>query len=369
MNAWASRMSFTLFACLLPLVAPCPRARCSEENLAEESKQERVSLTTAIRAVNEQAAKYRVIKHDPLTEQQVLDAIDKLAQLDGLSDEHFKALKNISATRTLPERVSLRQFLRYDDHSFMQHGWWVKLILERDSGGAFGVWIRQDASFTRPYTQRERQFREAVRRARGLPLLNRLVTYFEDDPKFNATAGLSADYQELVSSARTAIDKQSADDFLERFHWEGVDGATREFIEREVKQLVSRKIQIITVEKKRFQGELAQWQAFTRYGPNLPIEGYIDFIYATREEYEPISLRLEMGEHKGTPKFVCHVVKDDLAKDRIGKRMSGPLSVRGFLSQLPDGWLELGWTIEAPNELPALQQANLELWRRPISPQ
>ena len=36
------------------------------------------------------------------------------------------------------------------------------------------------------------------------------------------------------------------------------------------------------------------------------------------------------------------------------------------MSLLPDGWLEIGSTIEAPDELVALNQANLELWRRRV---
>jgi len=360
-NSW---FCLTLAVSLFPLVASGHRACCGEESPAEQTGDALTPLAAAVRVVNEQAVKHGV-KQEPLTESQVLDALDKLEQAEGLSDEHFQLLKNISATRILPAHVSLRQFLRYDNHAAMQHGWWVKLILERDSGGAYGIWIRKHLDFTRPFTQKERQFRDEVRRTGGFPTLGRLVTYFEDEPRFNQTAALSADYEELVNAARAAIEQHNLADFLKLFHWDGADDALREFIKREATEIVNQKFQLVTVEKKRFQGELAQWQGFTRYGPNLPVEGYIDFVYAKRQEQEPNSLRLEMGEHQGKPWFVCHVTKEDRTDQFIGKRLSKPISISGFISPLPDGWLEFGWNIDAPDELPALGQANLELWRLP----
>ena len=175
-------------------------------------------------------------------------------------------------------------------------------------------WTRKESNDTQNDSQcreKERQFREEVKRNGGMPTIGRLVTYFDEDPKFNQITGRSADYEKLVSAARAALDKGNVDEFLTLFYWEGADGALREFVKREITALTKRKVQMITVERKRFQGELIQRQGFVRYGSNLPVEGYLDFVYAPPEKHEPLSLRLEMGEHQGQPRFVCHVVKED----------------------------------------------------------
>jgi len=57
-----------------------------------------------------------------------------------------------------------------------------------------------------------------------------------------------------------------------------------------------------------------------------------------------------------------HVSQDDRLR-LIGKPFGG-VSVQGFpLVDIGNGWFECFMKIEAPDGLPALQNASLELWR------
>ena len=77
---------------------------------------------------------------------------DLYLHLKTLSDDEFQKLKAVAETRSLPKDVILRQFVRYNDGTGVEHGWWVRLILMRQDKCPFSLTIRQDAAFRRPYT-------------------------------------------------------------------------------------------------------------------------------------------------------------------------------------------------------------------------
>lgn len=329
------------------------------------------ALSDAVKVINDEASKHPVSrKLPPLTEQHVINRLKLLEKTDDLSNEEFTALKRIIETRRLPENVVLRPFLRYDTYTEMQHGWWVKLSVERKERGPFGMWVRRTPVLTRPYTQVERQHRERRRNGGGLTTLGRLVTWFDKDPQVGEEPSMSVDYEKLVARARKAITNSDTEAFLKLFHFKGAGKDVREFVKREVATIMSGELNDITVEPKRFAGDLSQWRAFTRYGPNLPVEAYVNFTFSKQTKSEddkpkPMAFRLEAGPLAEQPKFVCHIVQEDHTQKWLGKKI-GNITVSGFIYATPDGWLEFGSLITAPDHFPSLQQANLELLRMPL---
>ena len=106
---------------------------------ADESR----PLADAIKAIHEQAAKLPECRaQSPLTEDEVVKCIetfrrpnpapgDLYLHLKTLSDEEFQKLTAVAETRRLPKEIILRQFVRYNDGTGVEHGWWVRLILMR----------------------------------------------------------------------------------------------------------------------------------------------------------------------------------------------------------------------------------------------
>jgi beta-lactamase regulating signal transducer with metallopeptidase domain len=331
----------------------------------ESETEDQFSLAAAVRAINVAKAAMPV-NHEvpPLKEQAVIDKLKELVQPEGLSDADFAKLKKIVATRRLPRDVTLKQYIRYDAGTYMQHGWFVRLMLERDGASPFNLWIGKHHKKGLPYTQKERQFREEVRKSRGMPTLGRLISYFDADPKFDKPLGFVVDPDELLEQAQKAIrDDKDVDAFLKLFHWEGVDDATREFVRREAEHMVKRQPLIITPEYKFYGGKLVHWQGVRTYEPNLEVVGYIDFDFGGGH-----AIWMEFGEDKDDDyklKFINYVVKEDNLEKFLGKELTSPINVSGYNSLLPDGHIEMGWNITAPDELAPLRQANLELWRVP----
>ena len=322
------------------------------------------SLAEAVRAVNQQAAKApesRIPK--PLTEDQVIKAIEELARNDGLPEAQYREIERIVETRRLPKDVILRQFVRYNDGAEVQHGWWVRLMPLGDRAGTFGLTIRQESLFHRPYTQKERLFQDEFRQTGSMPLMNRLVAYFDEDPKFAAVQRFSQpEADRLADLVKKAVNNKRPDDLLKAYHWDGVDQKTRATVRAEAERFATRRLSSVRVSPRRFGGRLRHWQGFRTFAPNLPVLGYIVIEFADSDG--PKSVRLEFGETDGSARLVNYIVSQNDGPRLVGKPVPGPLSVRSFpLVALGDGRFELYLQIEAPDELPALQSANLEIWR------
>ena len=79
-----------------------------------------------------------------MTEDEVVAAIEKFqrpAAAHGkedsppmLTDDEFRAIKSVAQTRRLPDELIVRQFVRYDIGTGMEHGWWVRLNFKRQPG-------------------------------------------------------------------------------------------------------------------------------------------------------------------------------------------------------------------------------------------
>jgi hypothetical protein len=327
------------------------------------------SLAEAVRAVNERAAKApesRVQK--PLTEDQVVRSITDLTRDDGrLSEADYRELQRIAKTRRLPKNVILRQFVRYNDGTEVRHGWWVRLMLLRDSGGTFSLTVREELLFRRPYTQKERLFQDEVGRT-GMGTLNRLVAYFDEDPKVAVVQQFSPqEADRLADAVKKAVTDKKAEDLLKTYHWEGVNEGTRAEVRAEAEQFMKRRLSSVSVSPRRFGGRLHHWQGFRTWDPNLPVRGYVVLEFADSDGPKSVWLefgetQLYFGEMQSVARLVNYVVSRDDGPGMVGKRLSGPIRVQGFpLVPLKDGWFEWYLQIDAPDDMPALQNANFEL--------
>lgn len=336
------------------------------------------SLAEAVGAINQQAAKSPESRgQSPLTEDEVVKSIEKYSRPKPLpeggdegpkrlSDEEFQKLQRIVTTRRLPKEVVLRQFVRYNDGTCVEHGWWVRLILMRQDTCPFSLTVRQESAFRRPYTQKERQFQAEMRRTGLVPTMGRLVAYFEEDPKCAAVQEFSAqEADRLAQAVKKAIQDGKTEDLLQTFHWEKVDEATRTWVRQEAEQLVKRQLASVSVSPRRFGGRLTSWWGLRIWDPNLPVLGYVVLEFADKDKDAPRSIWLEFGETRDGARLVNYIVSRDDGPRMIGKPLpGGGFSVQSFLTNHPEkGWSEFYSQIDAPDELPALQNANLELWK------
>jgi hypothetical protein len=332
------------------------------------------SLAGAVQAINEQAAKLPESRtQNPLTEDEVVTSIEKFSRpkpkpdegnqdLNRLSDEEFQELKKIAETRLLPKDVILRQFVRYNDGTRVEHGWWVRLLLMRHDKCPFCLSIRQKSIFPRPYNQKEREFQAEVSQRGFMPTLGRLVAYFDEDPKFETAQKFSVtEANRLADAVKKAVNEKNVEDLLKCYHWEKVDVATRTWVRKESEQLTKRQLATVSVSPRRFSGRLTNWWGFKIWDPNLPVLGYIVLKFSDKDE--PKSIWLECGETPDGARLVNYIVTRDDGPSMVGKPLpGGGFKVTGFIMIHPEkGWDENIDQIDAPDELPALQNANLEI--------
>ena len=79
---------------------------------------------------------------------------------------------------------------------------------------------------------------------------------------------------------------------------------------------------------------------------------------------------LEFGKTPDGARLVNYIVSQDDGPRMIGKPLPcGGVRVHSFQTFPPEnGWSDLYGEINAPDELPALQNANFEIWRIPLTP-
>ncbi|MEQ1830957.1 MAG: M56 family metallopeptidase, partial [Pirellula sp.] len=137
------------------------------------------SLDEAVAAFNKEAKESPTgVLQPPITEQETLAAIAKFIELEHVAEPTKATLREIAKTKTLPAKAFFRRFTRFDDEQQMQGVWWVRLFVEEKDPPVYSVPVRTTPIFTRPYTQMERQ----QNAEKGLTLINRFVSYFEEQP-------------------------------------------------------------------------------------------------------------------------------------------------------------------------------------------
>jgi hypothetical protein len=334
-------------------------------------------LADAIKAINEQAAKLPESRtQPPLTEDEVVKCIESFrrptpvpgdleSHLKTLSDEEFRGLKAVAETRRLPKDIILRQFVRYNDGTGVEHGWWVRLILMRQDKCPFALPIRQESMFRRPYTQKEREFQDEVHRTGSFPTMGRLVAYFDDDPQFGKVQEFSkAEADSLAAAVKKAIEERKADDLLKAYYWEKAAKETRTWVRGEMESLTKHQLLAVSVSPRRFGGRLTQWQGLTMWDSNLPVLGYIVVKFADNDL--PNTVWLEFGHTQDGARLVNYIVSRDDFPRMKGKPLSkGGFRVHSFLTPLPENGCFDDYTQidNAPDEMPGLRNANLELWK------
>lgn len=357
---------------ILAFSAMCVSERAfAQAGNSEVSSKEGRDLSKEVLRLNQQLARNpESANTKPLLKGEIVEAIKRLFKPDGFSDEEFSEVKGIAESGTLPNHIQLRQFVRYHTGHSMQHGRWVRLIVQRKNYGAHAIQIRNEKTFERPLTQRERWAVAEIRKSGSVALLNRFVSWFEEDPSFNESVEQSIDYQPLASAVRAAFDENSVDKLLEHVHWDGVERNDRVLVREEMERLLQRGLQNLDIEPKRYLGQPQQAQSFLAFEPNVPVEAYLKLTFVGDEGREPKSdsdaIWLELGSAEGQARFVCYVVSSDRTTEVIGKPMSGPLSSKGGFNVLiqPDT-IESGFELEAPKELDHINRANFELWKWP----
>jgi hypothetical protein len=352
-------------------------AKVSPAPTKKETKAQAIALSLAevVKAINEQARKLPETRRlKPLTEDEVVEVIEKFqrpapalgkeySHLQMLTDDEFRRIKSVAQTRRLPTELIVRQFVRYDVGTGMQHGWWVRLNLKR-RGASPTVTLRQHVLLDRPYTQLERQFRDDIRRTGRIPTLGRTMGYFDEDPQIGTERKFSAAAaQRLADGVKQVIDHGKADELLKLYCWDKVDAKARKRVENDTESLLKRKLASVVVRPRGFGGRLTHWEGFAYWDPNIPLAGYIVLQFADLEE--PSSVCLEFGETTEGARLANYFVSQDEGPKLIGKPMSRGFGVSGFTTYHPDkGWLEFFDELDTPpEEIPALKQINFEIWK------
>ena len=313
-------------------------------------------LADAVRAVNAEIESHPVAKAGgPITKAQLVAAIEGITEVPSFNQEEFESLKKAISNGRLPEQSSLRHFVRQVETRYVTHGSWVRLVVSP----TFVIPVRDQPIHTRPCTQLERWDREQVRASGGLMTMGRLISYFPKDLAFGYQRPLDPTYDRLLAATKHALATRDIVTMLDLFHWDGVpvDDPLRDFIKREIEQLMNEQLTIELVPKP-FESKLVHRRSVVEYGPNIPVDAYVKFTTADQSA----SVSFEAGLFGGEPRFACYVVKNDYSDGIVGKRLSAPITATGANRQWKGRSIEMISTITSPDEFSHLLQANKELW-------
>jgi hypothetical protein len=349
----------------------------SPASTKKETKAEAIALPLAevVKAINEQARKLPETRRlKPLTDDEVVEAIEKFqrpapapgkehSHLPMLTDDEFRTIKSVAQTRRLPTELIVRQFVRYDVGTGMEHGWWVRLNLKRH-GASPTVTLRQSVLIERPYTQLERQFQ--LQKFVGFGVIDSLLHRVGQALRRRSRKlPLGADLRILVEVYHGAAQggNLAGAAYTVAYCWDKVDAKARKRVENDTKSLMKRKLASVAVRPRGFGGRLTHWEGFAYWDPNIPLAGYIVLQFADRED--PNSVCLEFGETTEGARLASYFVSRDEGPKLIGKPMSRGFRVSGFTTYHPDkGWLEFFDELDTPpEEIPALKQINFEIWK------
>ena len=235
------------------------------------------SLEEAITVFNREAQESPTGRWQlPITEQESLDAIAKFVETENVPESPKATLREIATTKTLPANAYFRRFTRFDDEQQMNGVWWVRLVLEGDAPPVYSVPVRTTQLFTRPYTQMERQ----QNAEQGLTLINRFVSYFEEQPNIRLKEELSKEAKDrLIGRFEKAIKAKDLEALKELFDWQDTSDSTRDFVTAELRMLLLSEIHSVKIEPKTLNGNLIHWSAYQHYQPNLDVVGYLEVEY------------------------------------------------------------------------------------------
>ena len=232
------------------------------------------SLEEAVTVFNREAQDSPTGRGQPqITEQETLAAIAKFVEQEHVAEPAKATLREIARTKILPPNAYFRRFTRFDDEQQMNGVWWVRLVVEGDDPPVYSVHVRTTQLFTRPYTQMERQ----QNAEQGLTLINRFVSYFEEQPTIRLREAFPKEAMDrLIGRFENAITKKDLEALKGLFHWQGASDSTREFVTAELRSLLISEIHSVKIEPKTLGGNLIHWSAYQHYQPNLDVIGYLE---------------------------------------------------------------------------------------------
>ena len=325
------------------------------------------SLSEAVAAFNKEAKESPTgVLQPPVTEQEALVAIAKFTELEHVAEPAKVTLREIAKTKTLPANAYFRRFTRFDDEQQMQGVWWVRLFVEGKDPPVSSVPIRTTPIFTRPYTQMERQQNAES----GLTIINRFVSYFEEQPNIRLKEALPQEAKDrLIGVAKKAIEAKDLKAMIELFHWQDASDSTRDFVSSELQMLFNATIHSIKIEPRTLNGNLIHWSAFQHYQPNLPVVGFLEVDYTPFDPLKAVQkpsgpykvLSLELGKSGNEFRLVNYVT---LGERNLPKGSIDGLSMRGNTEPLADGTYLLTNLITNPGLLISAHFANEEIRQR-----
>ncbi len=327
------------------------------------------SLAEAVAAFNKDAKESPTgALQPPITEQETLAAIAKFTELEHVEEPTKATLREIAKTKSLPVNAYFRRFTRFDDEQQMRGVWWVRLVVEGKDPPDYSVPVRTTQVFARPYTQMERQQNAEP----GLALINRFVSYFEEQPNIRLKEAFAQEAMDrLIGVAKKGIEAKDLDVMKELFHWQDVSDSTREFVSSELQMLFKATIHSIKIEPRTLNGNLIHWSAFQHYQPNLPVVGFLEIEYTPEDPLKPVqmpsgpnkvfSLELELGKFGNEFRLVNYI---NLGERNLPKGRVDGLSMRGYTEPLADGTYLLTNLITNPGSLISAHLANEEIRQR-----
>jgi len=311
------------------------------------------SLEEAITVFNREAQESPTGRGQPqITEQETLDAIAKSLELNHVAEAAKETLREIARTKTLPPNAYFRRFTRFDDEQQMNGVWWVRLVVEGDAPSVYSVPVRTTQLFARPYTQMERQ----QKAEQGLTLINRFVSYFEEQPNIHLREALPKEAMDrLIGRFEKGIKEKDLEALKGLFNWQDASDSTREFVTAELRLLLFSEIHSVKIEPKTLNGNLLHWSAYQRYQPNLEAIGYLEVEYYVGQKEV---LSLEIGRDGDEFRLVNYVPFEKL---NLPKETFAGWSVHGHNERLTDGTLLMTQIISNPGSLISAHLANEEI--------
>lgn len=366
--SWQRRSALVgllLIACMAAtLTAVAQRPQVSENEVVDTASKPSgpPSLSGLVKVLNNEAAEHPESRHtEPISVNAILQQLADLNPHPRLADEDFQQLKQLRSDSPLPENMSLRQLVRYYTPEGMRHGRWVRLLVE--GSGTFLMNISDEVAFERPFTLMERMAVAEVAQRQGFLTLGRFISFLDQDPKLDEPTSWEHNNESFLTAVRQSLARQDADALFDLFLSDGFpnDDPQRTFMLREIRQAMAGTVLNVELVRKPYDGQPKHWQGSRTFRPNVPVAGYLR-ITTNREAVTRVA-DFEVGYEQDSLRFVAYIIDEDHTKDIIGKPLSSPITSRHFIGELDGGWLEFGTSVEVPNELRLLAQANLELWK------
>ncbi len=310
----------------------------------------------------------------PITADEILKGVESTIRENSVPPEIKAELEYIVATKRFSPQVHLRRFTRFDDGKQMHGVWWVRLVVEATGNIRKAITVRSQHLFARPYTLLERK-----QTADGaLTVLNRLASYHEKLPKTLDRPAFSApeEANQFAKTVEEELRTKRLKRLKKRFNANKVSLDVKAFFKSEIDEIANGNVHQVSCIPRKLDGYPISCQAFHRYQPNLPVDGFLQVEYTPVNAKEVKRIQFEIGRNNaGKYLFVGYVVE---------KRMPMPKTIEPSMSVTGQNFVGVEvqpeptngtikqpmystWTIANPGKLLSAHLANEEIWLRDIA--